>query len=446
MNNYIRTSILASIILVASFSANAQMECRSTLGAHLTQFHKNIPIYWAIEGTMAPGIMTSPFNDTDETKLNGGMVLGALDIGLFKNNSIYIEGGYKNWKTSELVHENEEQAKRNIGMRQVFYNYSGTNTNLKFGLHEAKLGNFPLLDERILGLSVDQNIGAFKLNVRAGTVMKNFARMGVFCVNRHLYGVISPNYTENIGKKPGDTNLAGFAINWNPQYVKPKKANTSDDEFSMNEDEFSEFSEFSDEFSETTTSKQNISVTNVSLIVYNEFGNANFIPNHKLYLGSIVDIDLPYGVFAQTGGFYQNMQLNNTVIYLAKIGKNFTWGNASNTKVSAAYIGKTDIDNNALYQPLFSNLFLGEIMRLDVADFPLWQAAIRHKFPGKLKLHLGFKAVGQIEGNKTNEQDIEVGIVTLKKHLKLTLIGSRVQTQALPNEFYMGRVEMRLAF
>ena len=85
-------------------------------------------------------------------------------------------------------------------------------------------------------------------------------------------------------------------------------------------------------------------------------------------------------------------------------------------------------------------------MRLDATDFPLWNAKINHRFPGKLKFNIGVKAVGQITDSKTNEQDIEVGISPFKNHLKLTLIGSRVQTKLTPNDFYMIRAEVRLAF
>lgn len=123
-----------------------------------------------------------------------------------------------------------------------------------------------------------------------------------------------------------------------------------------------------------------------------------------------------------------------------------TWKDASNTKVSAAYIGKYDVDDNALFQPLFSNLFLGEIMRMDAVDFPLWQAAVKHRFPGKLKFHVALKGVGQIESAKTNEQNIETGILIFKNHLKVTLVGSHVDTNLLPNDFYTGRLELRLAF
>jgi hypothetical protein len=83
---------------------------------------------------------------------------------------------------------------------------------------------------------------------------------------------------------------------------------------------------------------------------------------------------------------------------------------------------------------------------MDATEFPLWQAMIKHRFPGKMKFHIAVKAVGQIEDAKTNEQDIEFGLMAFKNHIKTTLIGSRVESLAVPNEFYMARIEIRVAF
>jgi len=473
-----KTKILflsAVLTLLTSQYASAQMDCRSMLGAHLTPFKKDVPILWGIEGTMAPGIMTSPYDTLDPTRLNGGMLLGALDFGFGKNkNHIYVEGGYKNWQNSEFVDDDKEKSSRHLGIRQAFYSYTGETFKLKVGLHETSLGDFFLIDERVLGVSLDKEIGAFTVNARVGTVNKSFARMGKFCANRHLYGLINNgNYTENIGKKIGETNLAGFVINWNPHYKKAEPSTAKEDEFSdTNNDEFSSDDEFSssdefettdefhenhdfnefgsnDEFTDETVDKKNkpfISVSNIALIFYDEFGSEEYIPENKFYTGALIDLKLPFGLFMQTGGIYQNMLHQNTFVYIAKFGKSKTWNNASLTKISGAYIGKADIDKNSTFQPLFSNLFIGEVMRMDAAQFPLWQAMIKHRFPGKMKIHIAAKFVGQLEDAKTNEQDLEVGLMAFKNHLKVTLIGSHVQTEALPNDFSMLRLEMRLAF
>lgn len=424
------------LTVLISTAGHAQMDCRSNLGAHLTPFHKNVPILWAIEGTIAPGIMSSPYNTTDYTILNGGMVLAALDFTVAKKNNFYLEGGYKNWKTSEDDDESIHSASRNWGMRQVFYGFTDKSIKIKAGLHETQLGSFPIVDERMLGISADYAYGAFNVNLRAGTVMKNFARMGVFCSNRHLYGIISPNYTENIGKKLGDTNLGGIALNWNPQYKKTVETPSNSDEFA----------EFSDEANNAFDSNNSLEFSNIQLLFYNEFGSNHFIPDNKLYIGAFADMNLPWTLTLKAGGFYQNMTNNNTLVYVAKLGKLVSWQNGASTVFDLGYIGKADITANALYQPIFSNLFLGEIMRLDAPDFPLWMAEATHRFHGKLKLHISVKTVAQIQDAHTNEQDLELGIFTFKSHLQLTLIGSRVHANLTPEDFYMIRTELRLAF
>ncbi len=450
----LRILILSSLFtLILTNSAYSQMECRSMLGAHLTPFKKDVPILWAVEGTMAPGMMTSPYDTMSNAKLNGGMILAALDFTFWKKHNFYFEGGYKNWKNSELVSKSNDIS-RHLGVRQAFYSYKNDRTKIVVGLHETKLGDYFLVDERVFGASLDHEMGAFSFNFRAASVLKNFARMGQFCGNRHIYGIMDPNYTENIGEKIGETNFSGFVLNWNPNYVKPlaPKENNSDDEFSSDTDEFStndDFYEFADgdEFSEgDVKSKESkfISIQNISLIVYDEFGE--IIPDNKLYIGSLVDFKLPNSFFFQTGTVYQNMKDNNAFVYIFKLGKSKSWKNASNTKLGMAYIGKVNIDNNALFQPLFSNLFLGEVMRMDAVDFPLWNVELKHNFPGKIKFHIAVKAVGQLEANKTNEQDLELGIKILNNHLKVTGIFSHVSTNALPDDFMMARLEIRLAF
>lgn len=455
--------ISAAILIIGNQYVNAQMDCRSMIGAHLTPFSKDGNLLWAVEGTMGPGIMTSPYDSVSNAKLNGGMLLGALDFSFMKGKShFYLEGGYKNWKNSELVDTSSFTDSKHLGMRQAFYSYTTEKTKIKLGLHETRLGNFFLVDERIFGASINHEIGAFTINARAGSVNKSFARMGKFCSNRHLYSIINKDFTEKIGEKIGETNLAGFVINWNPNYVKEKPKTNNDDEFSednnnefseSNTDEFHEnhdFNEFGDsnEFSDEneTNKKQKVSVENVALVFYDEFGSDKYVPNNKFYTGALLDLELPFEVQMQTGAVYQNMQDNNSVVYIAKLGKRKSWDNGSLTKISGAYIGKYNIDDDAIFQPFFSNLFIGEIVRMDAPNFPLWQAAIKHNFPGKLKMHLAFKAVGEIENAQTNEQDIEFGLLALKNHLKLTLIGSRVESLNFPNDIYMARLEVRVAF
>ncbi len=367
----------------------------------------------------------------DPTRLNGGMLIGALDYTV-KNHSFYLEGGYKNWKNSTLAQPILETS-RNVGVRQAFYGFQNENIQVKLGLHETKLGNYFLIDERILGVSVDKKMGAFNFSARGGTVLDNFARMGRFCSNRHLYGLLTNDFTGNVGENGGETNLAGFVLDWNPNYKKTTESDSND--------EFGEFDEFSEnsEFGSTSTNL----ISNIGLIVYNEFGS--IIPDHKLYVGSLIDFNLPAGFMLQAGAVYQNMNLNNSLVYIATLKRSITWNSGAYSNVGIGYIGKYDIDENAIFQPLFSNMFLGEIMRLDATDFPLWKANLSHNFPGKLKFHVSLKAVGQIEANETSEIDLEAGL-KLFGHAKVTTIFSRIEGIAFPEDIYMARLELRVAF
>ena len=460
-SNHVKNNIIllffTIIIFVLNTSTNAQMECRSMIGAHLKPISKNIPISWAIEGTMAPGFMTSPYENVENTKLSGGMLLGAFEFNFVDKYHIYVEGGYKNWANSALVND-KKLKNRHLGIRQFFTSYSNEDLKVKIGLHEMRLGDFFLVDERVLGASFDKGFGAININVRGGTVLKNFARMGQFCANRHLYGILHANYTEKIGEKVGETNLAGLVINCDPNYKTKSSNDISEDEFSETTNEFTntndefhenhDFNEFSNNESEFKEKNNSPFVTlkNIGLILYDEFGNNDYIPDNKFYIGTLFDLEFHKNIILQVGPVYQNMLNNNTIVYIAKLGRSVIWENACNTKFSAAYIGKYNIDDNAIFQPLFSNLFLGEIMRMDAVDFPLWQVAVKHRFPGKIKFRLAVKAVGQIENAKTNEQNLEAGVLIFNNHLKITLIGSHVTSDVLPNDFYTVRLETRLAF
>lgn len=417
--------LVLSVILLTAYQANAQMHCRSILGSHLTPFHEDVPLLWAVEGTMAPGIMV-PIGTEDKATLNGGMVIGALNYAFLDNHSLYIEGGFKNWKNSEL--SQDIGGKQPLGMRQAFYQYSGNDVSATLGLQEMKLANYYLIDERVIGGNFDYEINAWTFTLMTGTVTNAFARMGKFCGNKHLYNLIGEHYTENIGKKPGQTNMAGFVINWDPAYEKPAES----------VDEFGEFSSFDDGENE-----QSAGLSNIVILYYNEFGK--IMPDVKHYVGSIQDWDLPWDFKAQTGLVGQAMPSNNAVVYHGRLGHNINWKKGAMTEIEAGYTGLYGVDNGAVFQPLFSNLFLGEIMRLDAADFPLWTAEIKHRFPGKASVHTALKAVGQISGNNTNEIDLEVG-AKLFNHSKITAILSHVQTDALADDVFMTRLEVRVAF
>ncbi len=438
----LRNLTLLSLVLSAA-PAYSQMQCRTTLGSHLTPIMGTDHLM-AFEATMAPGVIT-------DYRIQGGMYLLAFDFSLWNQSNLYFEGGYKNWSKVDLDDAAAddinlpELTSRHLGVRQLFYSFDTPKTAVKVGLHETKLGNYLLVDERILGGSVDRNFGAIDVNVRAGTVLQNFARMGQFCANRHLYNLTQDNFTENIGEKPGETNLIGAVINWNPHYQAPA-VSSSDDDFSDFDEfgEFDEFSEFSDEESGTGSIPL---VENVGFILYQEMGS--IIEDPKQYVGSLIDLNLPGEISMRTGVVYQGLENNNALVYILQSRKAFLWNSGMNTDLIVSYIGKSDIDDGAVFQPLFSNLFIGEVMRMDATSFPLWTAEVKHRFGGPLRYKTALKAVGQVEGDQTREIDLENSI-HLFDHVQATLLLSHVESDAFEIEFPDGvnmiRTEIRVAF
>lgn len=423
--------IIPVLIILLSQNLSAQMHCRSILGGHLTALNEEGSLLGGIEGTMAPGVMMDS-DDQDRVKLNGGMLIGALDFSISSKHSFYLEGGYKNWNNSELAQHNTGDS-RHLGIRQVFYNYKRNDNDMRLGLQEMRMDDYFLLDERVLGGSFNRKSKAFDLNFRIGTVLENFARMGHFCGNKHIYSLIATDYTDNIGEKIGETNLAGLVINWDPHRAKIDK--------SKNDNEFSEISEF-DSFNNLDNQQTEI-ISNIGFILYDEFGD--IIENNKFYGGLMVDSKMPFNFTSRAGFVYQNMADNNSSAYIWKIGNQWNWNSGANTQIESAYMGLFEIDNGAIFQPLFSNLFMGEIMRLDAIDLPLVSGSIKHNFPGKLNFHTGIRTVQKIEDNETFEIDLEAG-AKLFNHSKLTLILSKVQTEDLDKDIYMARTEVRVAF
>ncbi len=418
----------------------AQMHCRTTLGSHLTPIMGTDHLL-ALEATVAPGVITG-------YRIQGGMLLGAFDFSLWGYGSLYLEGGYKNWQKTPWSDDEAQSVgipeldSRHVGARQIFYSFDGRKSSVRVGLHETKLGNYYLVDERILGASFDRNLGAFDVAFRVGTVLQNFARMGKFCLNRHLYDVIDANFTENIGEKPGETNLLGGVLSWAPK-LRSSGGSGGGGEFS----EFEMAGEFSEFDGEGSGRNLSLGVDSVGLVLYQEFGT--IIEKPKRYGGVLMDWRLPSDISMRTGTVYQNMTSGNALAYMVQGAKSLLWDSGMQTEIGVAYFGLLPLDEDAVFQPLFSNLFIGEVMRLDATSFPIWTAEVKHRFAGKHRFSVALKGAGQTEAARTKEVDLEI-VGHFVEHVQSTLIFSRIVSEAFEEEYpdgvNMARLEVRVAF
>ncbi|MCD4813050.1 hypothetical protein K8S19_05105 [bacterium] len=421
--------ILLGLVLGLAVNANAKRECRSILGAHLTPVMEKSSLLWAIEGTMGPGRI-------GDKMITGGMLLGALNYTFFSSHQLYLEGGYKHWSVTDISGSDdsnqpavlEYEDSRHVGLRQVFYHYQEKDIIARLGLQEMKMGNSILLDERVLGLSYNQSWQAFSVQAQAGTVTDHFARMGKFCANRHLYNLLALDYTGGVGEVMGETNLLGLTISWNPGYVP-------------GDDAGNEFSEFSD--SDSSGPVSHISVSNLSVLFYEEFGT--IIEDNRVYVGLLMNGKLHNALDWAISGINQTIDSESTLAYTIELGKDFIYDSGALTSISVGYLGQSEWNGDAKFQPTFSNLFFGEVMRLDAVNLPLAFAEVRHRFPGKLKPYVQLKGVKQLEDQQTMEMNFEAG-VSLFGHVEPAVILSRIEALGLEEVIHMVRLELKVAF
>jgi hypothetical protein len=142
---------------------------------------------------------------------------------------------------------------------------------------------------------------------------------------------------------------------------------------------------------------------------------------------------------------YQDGRADAFIVY-GLVQKEFFWPNASNTSVHAGYFGKYNVGAPATFEASFSNLFQGEIMRMDAIDVPLYFAGVRHNFASRRKLYAQLQGVEQLHAENMKEVDVEVGI-DLFKRLRVAAIGSYVYSRATKErENYVAKMEVRLGF
>ncbi|MFH2094512.1 MAG: hypothetical protein ABIJ16_02335 [Bacteroidota bacterium] len=408
--------ILAAIIILSSSMAFTQWECRSKLGAHLKPFKKDFPLLWAIEQTSGHGYM----NDRNITNL---MVFAGLDYS-FKKNQFYIEGGSKGWHNSLGAPENYNHNGKNrkfiqqqrFGIREGFYKFKNDKIQLTAGFHSMGLGDLFLVNERGLGFSYRQEAGHITISFTGASILKDFSRFGSFCSVHYLYNVLRDREYAYLGDEIGETNFAGMVIKWKPSHGNNDIASGSEKKKSI--------------------------IDHIGLILYSEFGTG--IDTMKTDYGVMTGMKLPGKLKLGVEALHQYHQDNQALLYFADLSREFKFGSYGQTILSAGYIGLQELDDNAMGYASFSNLFIGEVMRLDLMDIPLYQFAARHRIP-KWSSMIKIQTTQQFTDRHISEYDIAVG-KTFFKHAKLTLMFCRMDADDMPEVYYMGRGEIRITF
>lgn len=437
-----RAARIFTLLIIAQQVGFAQPECRSVLGAHLKPLSKNIPVNWAGELTLSPGLMRDRFI------FNGMTFLGLEYLSASMKHQIYFEGAYKYWyNTSEGpglsgtgtgYSDFNKPEKKHFGFREMYYSYRN-GVGLKAGIQSMKSSGSMLLDERVLGISAQKDLNNFNLKIQGGTIYDDIARMQDVCGTRHLYNLVRGNKVNFVGDRMLDSNFFLAELNW-------MHGNKSGDKMAK-ADEFSSF-ESTDEFSDFSTSGEKINkkvfqLQSFGFRIYEEFGKV--FPDYKYYAGSNFEFEILQNFQLDVEAIGQAMDNNNAVIWNAGLQKDKFRNNGTFSSVRIEYLGMINIDDNVQHFPAYSNLFKGEVMRLDMMHLPLLEIEVVHRFANTLKSGLKCNYIHQLKNENTRELDLVYSMQPWK-HLNLHAIAAYMQSDLMEKDNFLLKLEARFAF
>ncbi len=430
--------IAVTAIIMAATNAFGQWECRSKLASSLRPIGTS-NFSWGNELTTSSGYLTDNF-------IHNTMIFGGLD---YTNNrhTFFVEGGFKFWSLTEynaIMPEDTvkfSSSTQRLGLREAFYQYSGNNSKLMVGLHSATLKDHYLLNERILGVNYNIDLGKFNVAVTGGSVTRDFARNGSFCSVRYLYDIFDGRPLPELGYTFGKTNMVSTTLVYNPH-----KATTNQ---SVSGDEFA-----ADDFStepQTEVTNRYISLESVGAVAYHEIFDLPNTIDASLF-GVFSSIKLWGGLIFEPEVLYQANKDNRALIYSLALSKDFILNNNHKINFEGKYLGLSSIDSMAVPRNSFSNLFIGEVIRLDAIDIPLFQLSCKYTIPS-IKGHLKIQTVANTLNksprdeyrNEFRETDIEIGKTFFKKMLINAQFGL-IESNLLDNKKYLARAEIRYNF
>lgn len=425
-----KNNLLIITLLFASLSSFAQWECPSKMPAHLTPFHEKVPLNWALEISPAFGKMS------DRT-IQNGMIFGGLQY-LQNNHEVYVEGGIKMWKNKNDQYSASDQR---WGLREAYYSFNNGTHAAKVGFQSMNSGDYVLLNERAYGLAYNYSVGVFDLDIDVASVTKDFSRAGIFCTKSYIYNLVADRTAIPIGSVLGETNFSSASLSMNPsEFFAERKTKTVKDEES-GDDEFEEFESF-DEFEDVEEDGKTpfIQITNLGAIFYNEFGTLN--NEFGWWAGAFAEATLPLEFKLHGEILLQETVWSDGYIGYIGIDKVHFWPKRNRTILSAGYYTFLSENENNNAAMSFSNLWYGEVIRLDGVDMPFWQVSAKHNFP-KIKTHLKLQYVKQLHDQQMSEVDFAIG-KTWFKHLKTTAMFGRMTALELEKIYYMARLEVRI--
>lgn len=465
MNPRLSAHLLLAGGLLALAGPLLAAECPSQLKSALAPIGEESPLSWAFEGTVRFG--RTDYQDESDSFNNQMLLLGAEYL-LNESARIYFEGGTKLWSgkgggnegsggggtegegkgngnggensgggdrpgrvTGQQEGEGNGQGSGNHwGFREFFFEYAAESFLGRAGLELMYAGDLFLLDERVLGGYASYDIGRFRLQGGLGTVSRDFSRMGKFCGNRHNYTLLDGYYRDGVADSLGESNLGFGTLSWLPGK-----------------------SSGADEFAPANAPTPLFSLDEAGIFFLGEFGSA--FDDDAGFAGAFLRSTLPLQFSAGLEAVAQFEKGETAAAYLGRLANNLDFDPAGILALEAGYLASPDHDEQMHFSPTFSNMFLGEVLKLDGPQAPLWWGELTHTLPLTWPVHAGVAYYAQIEDDQAREWDFEagfqpridakVGNISLFDHLTVRAIYSLINAESLEEQVKVWKIECRWA-
>jgi hypothetical protein len=361
--------LVCTLTLLIAAHAAAQWECPSRIGGNLKPLSiLSDNLTWATEITTSAG-----YAGTDG--IANAMAFLALDYS-WNRFTIYGETGFKSWIRTDGNGYNNQ--KFSYGMREGFLKYHTDNQSITIGLQSTKSEDYYLINERMNGINYKANFGNWSLNALTGTVRERFSRNGTFCTLGYLYNIVPGRQRTLIGRTFGETNPAMLTVSYHPHTKVAGASGT--DEFAATTDEFA-------------PSSNELKIVTVGAFLYHEYGS--LIEHSALFSGLFAEAKT-LGTTFKPEIILQSANANRALLYSLTLQKEIEWSSGQQTRLFGRYIGIYTIDSTAKALNSFSNVFAGEVLRMDALEMPIIQAGVKHSFP-KLKASLKLQVAIQTD-------------------------------------------------
>jgi len=423
LKNVLRSIIIAGILLTLHSNTHAQYECRSRLSGNLRPLKENSNFQLGGELILSGGaIQSSPIGNS--------MLFGAMEF-TQETYQLYAEGGFKFWLKDDSEF-NQTFSSYRFGMRALSYNYFNPKISIKAGLQQFKSSDYYLVNERAVGIDIKAKIKKASLSIATASVLKDFSRNGHFCSNAFLYDIVPARNLET-GNKMLETNF--LSIVYSKPIEKKKESKSSSNEFQQF-DEFSSVDYVNEE-------DKALYLKNIGAILYSEFGT--YYDNTLVLAGINTEIQILKKNKVLLQVQYQSEANNNAVQAFVKTDHEKEWDNNTATTLQLHYLDQIALSDDAMSLPRFSNLFYGEVLRMDAIDLPIGNVVLKHRW---LEHHANIKLMYTHQFAKQNmqEADFSAGKLFFKKKLRVTGIGGILNSDQLESWTPVGKIEIRYFF